>query len=374
MPGEMNRPPIPFLDLARQHAELKPELDAAFERVLNTSSFILGEEVERFEEEFASYCGVEHCVGTASGTAALAIALLAAGIGSGDEVIVPAHTFVSSAFAIVHAGAVPVLCDVDDDTGLLDVESAEAVVSERTAAILAVHLYGQLCDMEAVRRFADRHGILVFEDAAQAHGASAAAGRAGALGTAAGFSFYPSKNLGAIGDAGAITTDDAEIAARARSLRNLGQRRKGEHDDIGFNERLDGLQAAVLRIKLARLDEWNRERRLRAASYAEALGGAVRVLTVRNLDACVYHLFPVRVGDRDGLSSRLADAGVETGVHYSRALHEHAALRGVCLTRTGFPNSDAWAAQELSLPIYPGLAQADIERVAAVCREHAAPR
>ena len=370
----MNSRPIPFLDLARQHAELGPELRAAFERVTNSSAFILGEEVERFEEEFAAYCGVRHCVGTASGTAALTLALLAAGIGRGDEVIVPAHTFVSSAFSILHAGAVPVLCDVEDGTGLLDVGSADAVTSERTAAVIAVHLYGQLCDMEAVGGFAERRGILVFEDAAQAHGASDGGRRAGALGTAAGFSFYPSKNLGAIGDAGAITTDDAAIAERARSLRNLGQRTKGEHADVGFNERLDGLQAAVLRIKLERLDEWNRQRRLRAASYVDALDGAARVLDVRNPDACVYHLFPVRVWDRDGLQSRLADVGVETGVHYSRALHGHAALRDVCITNCEVPNSDAWAALELSLPIYPGLADADIKRVATVCKEHAALR
>ena len=370
----MNPQPIPFLDLARQHAELRQELLAAFERVSHTSAFILGEEVERFEEEFARYCGVRHCVGIASGTAALTLALLAAGIGRGDEVIVPAHTFIASALAIVHAGATPVLCDVDDGTGLIDVESAASVTSERTAAILAVHLYGQLCDMEPVELLARRHGLLIFEDAAQAHGASKQGRRAGAWGSAGGFSFYPSKNLGAIGDAGAITTDDADIAERARSLRNLGQSAKGEHVDAGFNERLDGLQAAVLRIKLARLDEWNEQRRLRAASYIEALNGAARVLDVRSPEACVYHLFPARVADRDGLRRRLAGEGVETGIHYSRALHGHPALQGICSPICDVTNSDAWAAEELSLPIYPGLAQADIERVAAVCREHAGLR
>jgi dTDP-3-amino-3,4,6-trideoxy-alpha-D-glucose transaminase len=289
-------------------------------------------------------------------------------------VIVPAHTFIASALAIVHAGAKPVLCDVQDGTGLLDVESAATVTSERTAAILAVHLYGQLCDMESVGQLARRHGLLVFEDAAQAHGARARGTKAGALGAAAAFSFYPSKNLGAIGDAGAITTDDADIAERARSLRNLGQRAKGEHTDAGFNERLDGLQAAVLRIKLERLDEWNEQRRLRATSYVHALDGAARVLDVRTPEACVYHLFPVRVADRDGLRGRLAAAGVETGVHYSRPVHGHAALQSACRPLCDVTNADAWAAEELSLPIYPALAQADIERVSAVCREHAKVR
>jgi dTDP-3-amino-3,4,6-trideoxy-alpha-D-glucose transaminase len=365
---------IPFLDLDRQHAELRPELLSAFERVTRTSAFILGEEVERFEDEFARFCGVEHCIGTASGTAALTIALIAAGIGPGDEVIVPAHTFVSSAFAVVHAGASPVLCDVEEGTGLIDITSAEAVSGERTAAIVAVHLYGQLCDMEAVNRFARARGLLVLEDAAQAHGATAGARKAGALGTAAGFSFYPSKNLGALGDAGAITTSDAQIAERARRLRNLGQRGKDGHVDVGFNERLDGLQAAVLRIKLPRLEKWNEQRRRRAATYTAALDGAVRLLDVAKPDSCVYHLFPVRVREREGLRRSLADAGIETGIHYPAAVHQQAALRETCVVRSGLPVAESWAAEELSLPIYPGLGDAGIERVSALCRGHLAPR
>ncbi len=361
---------IPFLDLERQHEELRQELVAAFERVLNDSAFILGEEVESFEREFAQYCGVRHCVGTASGTAALTLALMAAGIGRGDEVIVPAHTFIASALAVLHAGAVPVLCDVDDGTGLIDVESARAVAGTRTAAVLAVHLYGQLCEMGPLRRLADRHGLLVIEDAAQAHGASDGGRRAGSLGAAAGFSFYPSKNLGGIGDGGAITTDDDGIAERARSLRNLGQRAKGEHLVPGFNERLDGVQAAVLRVKLPRLDAWNAARRARAASYRKALdGSAPRTLSVRDPDACVYHLFPVRVPDRDALRAHLAAAGVETGVHYSPALQGQPALRGVRMGGCEPENAARWAAEEVSLPIYPALAEDEIERVAALCRD-----
>ena len=362
--------PIPFLDLERQHEELRQELVAAFERVLSSSAFILGEEVESFEREFAEYCGVRHCVGTASGTAALTLALIAAGIGRGDEVIVPAHTFIASALAVVHAGAVPVLCDVHDGTGLLDVDSAAAATGARTAAVLAVHLYGQLCEMEPLRRFADRHGLLVIEDAAQAHGASDRGRRAGSLAAAAGFSFYPSKNLGGIGDGGAITTDDDGIAERARGLRDLGQRAKGEHLVPGFNERLDGIQAAVLRVKLARLDIWNAARRACAESYRKALEDSARTLSVRDPDACVYHLFPVRVPDRDALRAHLAGAGVETGIHYYPALQGQPALRSV---RTGGcepENAARWAAEEVSLPIYPALAEAEIERVAALCRDH----
>jgi dTDP-4-amino-4,6-dideoxygalactose transaminase len=364
---------IPFLDLDRQHAELREELVAAFERVLDGSAFILGEEVERFEEEFARYCGVRHCVGTASGTAALTLALMAAGIGPGDEVIVPAHTFIASALAVVHAGATPVLCDVEEGTGLLDAEWANAVVSERTAAIVAVHLYGQLCDMDAVRTLAERRGLLVLEDAAQAHGAGGAGGRAGSLGAAAGFSFYPSKNLGAIGDGGAITTNDGDIAERSRRLRNLGQRARNEHLDVGWNERLDGVQAAVLRAKLLRLDEWNRARRDHAASYVAALR-ETRVLEVLNPETCVYHLFPVRVPDRDALQERLAAAGIESGIHYSPALHEQPALEGHAIQRGELEIASAWAREELSLPIYPRLARAQIERVSELCCNHADDR
>jgi dTDP-4-amino-4,6-dideoxygalactose transaminase len=365
---------IPFLDLSRQHAEMRDELRAAFERVTGASAFIGGEEVERFEDEFARYCGVRHCIGTASGTAALTIALMAAGIGRGDEVIVPAHTFIASALAVLHAGATPVLCDVDDGTGLIDVAAADAVTGERTAAVLAVHLYGQLCDMDAVRGLAERHSILVLEDAAQAHGARAGDRHAGGFGAAAAFSFYPSKNLGAIGDAGAITTSDDELAARARRLRNLGRDGRGDYVERGFNERLDGLQAAVLRTKLGRLDEWNEQRRRRAVSYAEALGGSARVLHVEFPSACVYHLFPVRVRERDGLRRRLADARIESGVHYSPALHGHPALRGSCVVHGDLATAEAWAAEELSLPVYPNLSAAEIERVAAVCRAHSGDR
>jgi dTDP-4-amino-4,6-dideoxygalactose transaminase len=358
---------IPFVDLRRQHDEVMPDLRAAFERVVGSSGFILGEEVGRFEQEFAAYTGTRHCIGIASGTAALALMMIAAGIGEGDEVIVPAHTFIASALGVLHAGATPVLCDVEDGTGLIDIESAEASIGKRTAAILAVHLYGQTCVMGALRALAERHKLLVFEDAAQAHGAVDQGRRAGALGTAAAFSFYPGKNLGALGDAGAITTNDDELAERARQLRDIGQRRKGEHVVAGFNERLDGLQAALLSVKLKRLDSWNEDRLGWAAAYRQALAGSVRLLEERTSDSCVYHLFPVRVPERDELRERLEAAGISTGVHYSPALHEQPALAGRFRQPGDLAVSEEWAREELSLPIFPGLGREPVERVTAIC-------
>ena len=297
---------IAFATLEREHAELAHELHDAFDRVLRRSGFILGEEVGRFEEAWAQTCGVSECVGVGSGTAALAIALQAAGIRRGDEVIVPAHTYIASALGVLHAGAVPVLCDVEDGTGLLDVDAAAAAIGPRTAAILVVHLHGQLCDMPSFERLAARHGLALLEDAAQAHGAEGYGRRAGAFGMAAAFSFYPSKNLGALGDAGAICTDDTDLAMSARCIRNLGQQRKGEHVVPGVNERLDGLQAAFLNVKLKGLDAANAARRRHAMTYRTVLQGRVGLLEERPATPCVYHLFPVRVPERDAVATSMA--------------------------------------------------------------------
>ncbi|HUC00759.1 MAG TPA: DegT/DnrJ/EryC1/StrS family aminotransferase [Solirubrobacterales bacterium] len=357
--------PVPFMSLERHHALIAQELRDAFDEVLGDGGFVLGREVDAFEHEFASYCGVEHCVGVGSGTAALTLALLATGIGAGDEVLVPAHTFIATALAVVGAGATPVLCDVDEETGLLDVESAAAALGERTAAVVPVHLYGQVCDMDAISAFADRHRLAVVEDAAQAHGASWRGRRAGSLGTAAGFSFYPSKNLGALGDGGAICTDDAEIAARARRLRNLGQERKGVHREVGMNERLDGVQAAMLRVKLGRLDEWNAARRELAAVYRGALDLAARPLAEDPRGECVYHLFPVRVDDRDEVRARLAEAGVGSGVHYWPALHRQPPFAGLPnRAEVSLANAEAWSEEEISLPIFPELSEQEVLSVA----------
>jgi dTDP-3-amino-3,4,6-trideoxy-alpha-D-glucose transaminase len=358
---------VPLVDLDRQHAALARELEIAFDRVVRRSAFVLGEEVERFEAEFAATCGVRDCVGVASGMAALSIALQAAGIGRGDEVIVPGHTFIASALAVVHAGATPIFCDVEDGTGLIDPASAAAVVGERTAAILAVHLYGQACEMDALHALARRHGLLIFEDAAQAHGATYRGRTVGSLGTAAGFSFYPSKNLGALGDAGAICTDDRELAERARRLRHVGQRRRGEHVDVGYNERLDGLQAALLSVKLPHLGAGNRARREHAATYRDGLG-ALRLLEERDHTPCVYHLFPVRSRHRDDARFALAAHGIDTGVHYAPAAFAHPAWEGVLPPlRVELPVAEAWAREELSLPMFPELEPREVDRVVAAC-------
>jgi dTDP-4-amino-4,6-dideoxygalactose transaminase len=353
---------IPFVALDRQHEAIRADLHAALARVVARGAFILGEEVEAFEAEFAEYVGVRECVGVSSGTAALTIALQAAGIGPGDEVLVPGMTFIASALAVIHAGAAPVLCDVHDSDGLIDIESAAASVTERTAAIMPVHLYGQLCDMESVEGLAQRFGLAVIEDAAQAHGAARAGRRAGAFGLASGFSFYPSKNLGALGDAGAVCTDSPELAELARRLRDLGREGHGIHREPGWNARLDGLQAAVLRLKLKSLDQMNRVRRQHASAYRALLPADLRPLD-RTDESCVYHLFPIRTPNRDALRRDLGASGIQTGIHYSPALHSQPALSAYPPAEP-LDGADAWAKQELSLPIFPELRPDEIERVA----------
>jgi dTDP-3-amino-3,4,6-trideoxy-alpha-D-glucose transaminase len=355
---------VRFVALERQHAVIEQDLRAAFVRLLGSSAFTLGVEVERFEAEFADYCEVGHCVGVASGTAALTLMLRAHGIGAGDEVIVPAHTFIASALAVAHVGATPVLCDVDDGTGLIDADAARAAVGPNTAAVLAVHLYGQTCDMAGIEAFARPQGLLVLEDAAQAHGARYDGRRTGSLGAAAGFSFYPTKNLGALGDGGAVCTNDELLAARLRRMRNLGQRAKGEHVDLGYNERLDGLQAAMLRIKLQHLDDWNEARRSRASLYHDLLPPSVRLLEERPESPSVYHLYPTRFNDRDALASVLNAHGIQSGIHYAPAVHGHDAWRKSTLRHGELPIAEAWAAEELSLPMHPDLRREEIEHVA----------
>jgi dTDP-3-amino-3,4,6-trideoxy-alpha-D-glucose transaminase len=362
--GAIATNPIPFATLEREHAEIAGELHDAFDRVLRRNAFILGEEVAAFEDAWAGACGTTECVGVASGTAALSLLLRAAGIAQNDEVIVPAHTYIASALAVIHAGAVPVLCDVENGTGLLDVDSAAAAIGPRTAAILAVHLYGQLCDMPAIQSLADRHGLAVFEDACQAHGAECHGRRAGGFGRGAAYSFYPSKNLGALGDGGAICTNDSGLAERARRLRNLGQRRKGEHVVVGANERLDGLQAALLRVKLGGLEAANAARRCHADSYRRMLGTRVRLLEERPETPCVYHVFPVRVADRDRMAADLQAWGIETGVHYPLPLHRQPSLRGLAVAPNELRCAEAWAREELSLPMSPKLEPAEVVAVA----------
>ena len=286
----------------------------------------------------------------------------AAAVGEGDEVIVPAHTYIASAFGVSHARATPVFCDVDSETGLIDLASAAAAVCERTAAVMPVHLYGQACDMDAIQAFADDRGIAVFEDAAQAHGASWRGRKAGSFGAFSAFSFYPSKNLGAFGDAGAIATNDPELATRARELRDLGQRSKGYHVTAGYNARLDTLQAAILRVKLPTLDDGNSSRRDAAAVYRSLLPTDLRPLAARDEASDVYHLFPVRTPRRDEVRQALTKVGIGTGIHYHPAVHLQPPYRSP--ETPELPVAEEWAGEELSLPMFASLRE---DEVAAVC-------
>jgi dTDP-3-amino-3,4,6-trideoxy-alpha-D-glucose transaminase len=355
-------PAVPFVDLARQHQPIVDELRMTFDRVVASNGFILGEEVEQFEAEFASYCGVRHCVGVASGTAALAIMLRAAGVGPGDEVIVPAHTFIASALAVQHAGAAAVCVDVDDGPGLIDPDAVAAAIGPRTVAVLAVHLYGQACAMGRLRALTERHGLLLLEDAAQAHGATYCGDPVGSLGHAAAFSFYPSKNLGALGDGGAICTDEDGLASRARQLRDLGRDGQGIHRLSGYNERLDGLQAGFLRAKLAHLDEWIADRRAIAAEYTERLGGGVGLLMETPESPCTYHVFPIRVKSRDRLRRALGRRGIATGVHYGLTLPDQPSLHHL-YSSCDVSTARDWAKCELSLPIFPGMTDGELDHV-----------
>lgn len=363
--------PVPFLDLAALHAPLAAEFDAAWRRVMASSQFILGPELEAFEAEFAAYCGCRHCVGTGNGLDALTLALIAAGIGAGDEVIVPGQTFIATWLAVTHAGATPVPVDVDAAAYNIDPARIEAALTQRTRAIVPVHLYGRPADMAAIGKIAERHGLFVLEDAAQAHGARYRGRRAGSLGHAAAFSFYPVKNLGALGDGGAVTTDDEQLAARLRRLRNYGSTRKYQHDEIGFNSRLDELQAALLRVKLPHLDAWNARRAEIAGHYGSALAD-LRLALPPEDDANyapAWHQYVVRVDDRDSLQEALRRRAIATMVHYPLPPHRQPAYSGRRTDRA-LPASEALAAHCLSLPICPTLGAAAIERVCAALTEH----
>ena len=357
---------IPLLDLAALHAELRPELDAAWTSVMDRGSFVMGQECNAFEQEFAGYCGVLHSVGVGNGLDALRLSLAALGVGPGDEVIVPGHTFVATWLAVDAVGATPVAADVLADFPQLDPAAVEAAVTPRTAAIVAVHLYGSPAPMRQLRTIADRHGLALVEDAAQAHGARLHGKRAGSLGDIAAFSFYPGKNLGALGDGGAVTTNDPALADRIRSLRNYGSRKKYEHLERGGNSRLDEIQAAMLRVKLRRLDAGNTHRRLVSDRYRTLLAEVPGVKPISHVDGAepVDHLFVIRTQRRDALAAALADAGVETGVHYPTPPH----LTGAYAAEFGhlhLPETTRWAEEVLSLPIGPTLALADAGAVAA---------
>jgi dTDP-4-amino-4,6-dideoxygalactose transaminase len=358
---------LPFLDLKRLNAAHDTAIRAGIARVLDSGWYILGAEVEAFEREFAAYCGVKHCIGVADGLDALSLILRACGIGPGDEVIVPSNTFIATWLAVSGVGATPVPVEPRPGTHNLDPAGIEAAVTPRTRAVMPVHLYGQPCEMDAINAVAARHGLKVIEDAAQAHGARWQGRRAGALGHAAGFSFYPGKNLGALGDGGAITTDDDALAAQLRLLRNYGSTVKYRHEVLGVNSRLDELQAAVLRAKLPALDADNAARARVAGWYLDALSGVDVVLPeVAPGAEPVWHLFVIRSARRAGIQAALTAAGIGHLVHYPLACHQQLAYAGPAWP--ALPIAEQFQHEVLSLPMAPYLTQADVGRVAEVVR------
>jgi dTDP-4-amino-4,6-dideoxygalactose transaminase len=361
---------VRFVDLTAQSLSLQPELSAAINGVLERGDFILGSAVDEFERDFAAYCGVDHAVGVDSGLSALEMALRCAGIGPGDEVITQANTFIATIGSIMTVGATPVLTDCDARGGM-DAGSVAAAITERTKAIVPVHLFGRIGEIDAVCALADRNALMVIEDAAQAHGASLDGRRAGSFGIAAAFSFYPAKNLGAFGDGGAFVTRSADIAARARTIRNYGQAVKYEHVDLPLNRRLDTLQAAVLRVKLPHLDAWNASRQRVAEAYREHLQDVP--VTVPGADPPgrhVYHLFVVETEDRDLLQRTLTQQNIQTGIHYPIPCHLQPSLSDLGYARGRFPHAERLAVTSLSLPMYPELSMAHVERVAGAIRTH----
>ena len=361
--------PVPFVDLQAQYRSIKAEVDAAIQRVLDTSAFILGREVEAFERAFSEYVGARECVGVSNGTAAIQLALTACGVGAGDEVIVPANTFFATAEAVSTAGATPVFVDCDPVTYNIDVTKIEAAVTPRTRALLPVHLYGQPADLDAVFEVAERHNLMVIEDAAQAHGARYKGRRVGARGRASCFSFYPGKNLGAYGEGGAVTTDDPEVARRLRMLRDHGSEQKYRHEIIGYNFRLEGIQGAVLNVKLKHLDGWNELRRSHAARYRELLtplaeAGAITLPAEAPDVEHVYHLFVIQTEARDALQRHLSGAGVQTGIHYPVPVHLQPAYASLGHREGDFPHAESQSRRVLSLPMYAELTEQPLKYVA----------
>lgn len=362
---------VPFLDLQAQSAEIADEVLPVWQAQLLGAGFVGGPEVAAFESEYASYIGVEHVVGVANGTDAVELALRAVGVNAGDEVILPANTFIATAEAVSRIGATPVLVDVDPEHLLIDPAAVEDAITRRTTAIVPVHLYGQTARVEDLLPIADKHGVEVVEDAAQSQGASSAAGRAGALARVAATSFYPGKNLGAAGDAGAVLTDDPEVAAFVRNVAAHGSTVKYVHDRVGFNSRLDAVQAPVLRAKLRRLDEWNKARRAAADRYAALLADVqgVRVPAVRPGNEDVWHLYVVQVDDRDRVLAELLAGGVGAALHYPTPLHLTDAYAHLGYPAGQFPVTEAAAGRILSLPMFPHLTEEQQHRVVEMLAE-----
>jgi dTDP-4-amino-4,6-dideoxygalactose transaminase len=356
-----------MVDLRAQYARIRAEVDAAVARVVESAHFIGGEDCAAFEREFAAYCGAAHACGVANGTDALTVALRAYGIGPGDEVVTVANTFIATGEAILLNGAWPVFVDVDAETFTMDPARVEAALTPRTKLILPVHLYGHPADMSSIGEIARRHGLPVLEDAAQAHGAEVGDRRTGTLGHAACFSFYPGKNLGAWGDAGIVVSTDADFIDRVRRIANHGGRKRYENLVLGTNSRLDALQAAVLRVKLRHLDRWNAERRERVAAYDAALSDVPHVRRPRERDGVrsAWHLYTVRVADRDALRAELERQGVATAVHYPRPIHLQPAMAPLGGKEGDLPVSEQLSREVLSLPLYPELPLETVTRIAS---------
>ena len=367
---------IPFLDLNKQYQSIKSEIDSAIQAVIDKSAFVGGPFVEQFEKAFASYCGVSHCVGVANGTDALLVTFKSLNIGAGDEIIVPANSFIASSETVTHAGARVVFADIDPETYNLDVTKLEAKITSRTKAIVAVHLYGRPADMDAILEIARRHRLYVIEDAAQAHGATYKGRPIGCLGDAACFSFYPGKNLGAYGDGGAIVTNDAKLADHARMLANHGRIDKYNHGIEGLNSRLDGLQAAVLSVKLKHLPKWNELRRQHARRYSELLRDSVTTPVETPGYVPVYHLYIIRIEAdlREDLRVFLQQRGIATGIHYPIALPNLSAYAYLKHGTTDFPEATRASGQILSLPMFPEMVDEQLTYVADAVAEFVASK
>jgi len=369
------QPQVPFVDLGAQYRTIEGEIGEATSRVIQQSDFILGREVSLFEEEFAAFCEAKYAIGVDSGTSALELALRAYDIGPGDEVITAANSFIASALAISHAGARPILVDVDPSTYTVDVSAIEKAITPRTKAVIPVHLYGHPAHMNPIRELADKHGLVIIEDACQAHGTRYKGRRAGSLGHAAAFSFYPGKNLGAYGDGGIVVTNDRGIARRLEMLRNYGQKEKYQHLFRGYNRRLDTLQAAVLRVKLRYLEKWNAARRWNAVLYHKFLDGCGLLLPGEAPGAeSVWHLYVIRAEQRDALKEHLISRGISASIHYPIPIHVQPAYLDLGYKKGDFPVTESCAHQVLSLPMYAEISQDQIEYVAKTIRNFLSDR
>jgi dTDP-4-amino-4,6-dideoxygalactose transaminase len=361
---------VPYLDLKAQYSSIKPEIDAAIARVLDSGQFVLGPEVAGFEQDFAVYCGASECIALNSGTSALHLALLAAGVGPGDEVVTAPFTFVASIAAILYAGARPVLVDIDPRSFTIDPAAIEAAITPRTKAILPIHLYGQTADMDPIMEVARRHGLVVIEDAAQAHGAKYKGHPAGSIGDMACFSFYPGKNLGAYGEGGAVTTNNPEYARTIRMLRDWGQDRKYHHVLRGYNFRMEGFQGAILRVKLRHLEKWTERRRGMVRQYNELLADCdIQKPNEMPWAHHVFHVYTIRTEDRDAMQSGLTEQGIQTGIHYPVPAHLQPAYSDLGYGPGDFPQSEAASKQVLSLPLYPELSSQAIAEVAGAVKK-----